>query len=158
MADNTMSTTSTVLTVVATTGERVRELPIRDGQLVFVHNRNRIAFDHKGKRTFYNQVEILSTEYDRSLIESPMDGYYFCVDSAIFYEYADGNWIARTKNSEEAVFIGDEYPSLGQLSGKLYVNKSAKEIAVWEEDKNEYLVVSNHTAEITEEDILSLFE
>lgn len=157
MAGNTTSTTSTVLSVIGTTGERVRQLPISDGQLVFIHNRNKLAFDFKGKRTFYNQVEILETEFDRSSIEVPIDGYYFCVDSATLYEYKDSAWHVRVAPAEGAVFICEEYPSLGQLSSKLYVNKKEREIAIWEEETKEYLVVSNHTGEISEQDILSLF-
>jgi len=157
VADNTMSNTSTVLSVIGTTGERVRELPISDGQLVFIHNRKKIAFDFKGTRTFYNQVEILETEYERSQITSPVDGYYFCIDSAILYEYKDSSWNARITPSENAVFICEEYPTLGQLTGKLYVNTSEREIAIWKEDTKEYFAVSNHTEDATDEDIMALF-
>ena len=155
--DNTMSNTFTGLSVIGTTGERVRELPISDGQLVFIHNRNRIAFDFKGKRTFYNQVEILSTESERTSIVSPMDGYYFCIDSAIFYEYANGEWSIKVKPADGAVIICDEYPELGQLTGKLYVNKTEREISIWDEERNEYFAVSNHTQDATDEDINNLF-
>ena len=155
--DNTMSNTFTGLSVIGTTGERVRELPISDGQLVFIHNRNRIAFDFKGKRTFYNQVEILSTESERASIVSPMDGYYFCIDSAVFYEYANGEWNVRVRPADGAVIICDEYPELGQLSGKLYVNKKQREIAIWDEANNKYYAVSNHTQDATDEDIMNLF-
>lgn len=158
MADNTLSNTSTGLSVVATTGERVRKLPIVDNQLVFIHNRSKIAFDFKGKRTFYNQVEILSTEADRSSIENPVDGYYFCVDSAIFYEFVNGEWEVRVKPADDVVIIGDEYPTLGQLSGKLYVNKTEREIAIWDADNSEYFAVSNHTEDATDEDIENLFK
>lgn len=160
MADNTSVVTNevdTVLSVVGTTGERVRELPISDGQLVFVHNRNRIAFDFKGKRTFYNQVEVLETEFDRSSIEIPINGYYFCIDSATLYKYEDGSWTVRIAPAEGAVFICDEYPQLGQLSGKLYVSKNEREIAIWDENSKEYYAVSNYSGEISEDDILSLF-
>lgn len=152
-----MSNTSTVLSVIGTTGERVRELPIADGQLVFIHNRNRIAFDFKGTRTFYNQVEVLESESDRSAIVTPVDGYYFCIDSAIFYEYKDNTWTARVTPAEGAVVISDEYPTLGQLSGKLYVNKTAREIAIWDDENSEYYAVSNHTEDATDEDIDGLF-
>ena len=51
MADNN---TNPILSVCATTGERVKELTIKDGQLIFVQDKHRIALDFNGKRTFYN--------------------------------------------------------------------------------------------------------
>lgn len=39
--------------IVATNSDRVDELGIKDGQLVFVQDKERIAFDFNGKRVFY---------------------------------------------------------------------------------------------------------
>jgi len=54
--------TATILSVCATTDERVGQLPIKNGQLVFVQDKHRIALDFAGKRRFYNQIEELTTE------------------------------------------------------------------------------------------------
>ena len=53
-------TTSTkpVLSVCATTASKVKDLTIKDGQLVFVHDTGKIALDFNGKRVFYNQIII----------------------------------------------------------------------------------------------------
>ena len=62
MAD---TTTKQWLTVVATTSDRIKDLVIKNGQLVFCHDAGVIAFDYKGKRTFYNQIIELETEQER---------------------------------------------------------------------------------------------
>jgi len=148
--------TQAILSVCATTGGRVKELPIKNGQLVFVQDKHRIALDFNDKRTFYNQITELETEQERISILAPISGmYYFVIETAVLWTY-QGKWIQITSRPEEIVFIGTEMPELGQ-SKTLYVDKSNKEISVWDEGTNSYIVVSDYTNEITESDIEALF-
>lgn len=159
MAD--MTNTSSYLAVVATTTERIKELPIKAGQLIFARDEkygfHRIAFDRVDGRIFYNQITVLESEYERATLSSPTVGYYFVVGSACLYKYQDEKWEKLTKEPDEIVFIGVELPELGQES-TLYVNKKEKEISVWVEETGEYITVANCTNEITDEDIESLFK
>ena len=147
---------NTVMSLVATSSSRIRELVIKDGQLIFIQDLGRIAFDFKGKRVFYNQIVELETEADRQELESPLDGYYFVIDSACLWFYKDG-WTQITEKPQNIVFIGVELPQLGQ-QGKLYVDTDDREISVWDEETDSYIVVSNYTAEVTDADIESLFD
>ena len=147
-------------TVIATTSDRVKDLVIKNGQLVFIQDKGRIAFDFKGKRTFYNQITELNTEYERSSLESPSSGYYFVIESATLWSYQD-EWIQITTPPEDIVFIGTELPSLGKEQ-TLYVDKDDKQISVWDEATNEYIVVADKSDEVeintvTEGDISALF-
>ena len=144
-----------VMSLVATSSSRIRELPIKDGQLIFVQDLGRIAFDFKGKRVFYNQIVELETEADRTELESPLDGYYFIIDSACLWFYKDG-WTQITEKPDDILFIGVELPQLGQ-QGKLYIDTDDREISVWDEETDTYITVSNYTAEVTNADIESLF-
>ena len=54
-----------ILSVIATVGSKLKELPIADGQLIFLHDKQRIALDIEGKRKFYNQIHELDTETAR---------------------------------------------------------------------------------------------
>ena len=54
-----------VLSVIATTGSRMKDLVIKNNQLIFIQDLGRIAFDFKGKRVFYNQIVELNSETDR---------------------------------------------------------------------------------------------
>lgn len=153
MAD---TTTKSVMSLIATTSSRIRELVIKDGQLIFIQDLGRIAFDFKGQRVFYNQIVELDTEAERQTLESPLDGYYFVIDSACLWFYKSG-WIQITEKPQEVLFIGTELPQLGQ-QGKLYVDTDDREISIWDEETDKYIKVSNFTEEASDSDIESLFE
>lgn len=152
------TTTKSVMSLIATSSARIRDLVIKDGQLIFIQDLGRIAFDFKGKRVFYNQIVELATEVERLTLDSPLSGYYFVIDTGVLWFYKDEEWIQITEKPEEVVLIGVELPELGQAKeGKLYVNKADREIAVFDSASNNYIVVSDYTNEVTDEDIDSLF-
>lgn len=155
MAD---TTTKSVMSLVATSSSRIRDLIIKNGQLIFIQDLGRIAFDFKGKRVFYNQIVEIESEADRLALEQPLDGYYFVIDSACLYYYKSG-WIQITEKPKEIVFVGIELPQLGQAN-KIYANttEGAENISVWSEELQSYVVVADKTQEISEDDILSLFD
>lgn len=142
-------------TIVATTSDRVKDLIVKNGQLIFIRDKGRIAFDFKGERVFYNQITELDTEHERSVLSTPKNGYYFVIETAVLWFY-NGEWVQVTTPPEDIVFIGVELPELGQAK-TLYVDKDDKEISVWDEESDKYIVVSNYTEEVSEEDIESLF-
>lgn len=148
------------LNVVATTSDRVKDLVIKNGQLIFVQDKGRIAFDFKDKRVFYNQITELDTEQERISLSSPANGYYFVTETAVLWFY-NNEWVQITTPPRDVVFIGVELPELGQArTGTLYVNKAEKEISVWDEENNEYVVVADKTEDVgsvTIDDINSLF-
>ena len=150
-------TTKSIMSLVATSSSRIRDLVIKDGQLIFIQDIGRIAFDFKGKRVFYNQIVELETEADRLALEQPLGGYYFVIDTACLWMYKNG-WIQITDRPEEILFIGVELPQLGQAN-KLYVDTTdgAEGISVWCEEINGYKVVANRTYSMTKEDVIALF-
>lgn len=152
MADSTINT---ILSVCATTSGRVKDLPIKDGQLIFIQDKCRIAFDFKGQRKFYNQIDILETDKERAELESPEEKYYFVIDTAVLWKYSDG-WVQLTTQPEEVLFIGTELPELGSEK-TVYVDKTEREISVWDESTQSYIAVANYTNEVTDEDIRNLF-
>lgn len=151
-----MAETKKILSICATTSDRVSDLVIKDGQLIFVHDLGRLALDYKGKRTFYNQVIELDTDIERTNLENPVNGkYYFVINTAVFWRYFNG-WQQLTSSPEEVLFIGTELPELGQAN-KIYVDKDDKEISVWDEEAEVYVPVANYTESISEETIKTLF-
>lgn len=151
----TTSGASGGLKVIATSSSRIKDLIIRDNQLIFIRDKGRIAFDSQGKRTFYNQIVELETEADRLALVNPISGYYFVIGSACLWYFKDG-WIPITEKPEEILFVGVELPELGQ-EGKIYVDIDDKEISVWNDETDEYIKVSNYTEEVSVDDIESLF-
>ena len=141
--------------VIATTSSRIRDLVIKDGQLIFIQDVGRIAFDFKGKRVFYNQIVELNTEDERKSLESPLSGYYFVIGTSVLWRY-DSEWIQITSTPQEVIFIGVELPELGQ-ENKIYVNKAEQTISVWDNKTKQYITVATCTEDATEEDIENLF-
>ena len=148
--------TSGGLKVIATSSSRIRDLVIKNGQLIFIQDLKRIAFDFNNNRVFYNQITELDTEADRSALENPLNGYYFVIGSAVLWYYKDG-WTQITEKPQDVVFIGVELPELGQ-EGKLYIDTDDREISVWDEETDKYIAVSNYTEEVTNADIEALFD
>lgn len=153
MAD---TTTKSVFKLVATTSSKIRNLTIADGQLVFLYDIGRIAFDYKGTRVFYNQIVELESEAVRQSLENPLDGYYFVVGTGVLWAYKSG-WTQLTGRPENIEFIDVELPELGQ-EDKLYVNKTEQNISVWDDITNQYIPVANYTMDATLEDIEKMFE
>ena len=146
-----------MMSIIATTSERISELVIKNGQLIFVHDIGRIALDYNGKRTFYNQIIELSTEQER-LNTEPINGkYYFVIETGILWRYFN-EWKPITSNSDETVFIGNELPELGKV-GTIYADttENAECITVWDEEKQCYKVVADKTHSISKEEILAFF-
>ena len=133
------------MSVVVTTSEKLSSLLIQNGRLIFVKDKCRIAFDWNDKRTFYNQITELETDYERISMSSPFYGYYFVIETAILWRY-DNDWTQITSKPDDIVFIGAELPELGQAKEKtLYVDKTKKEISVYDKTANSYVVVANKT-------------
>lgn len=147
--------TSGGLKVIATSSFKIRDLVIRDNQLIFIRDLGRIAFDSQGKRVFYNQIVELETDVDRLALVNPISGYYFVISSAVLWRY-DNGWIQITDKPNEVAFIGVELPELGQ-ENKIYIDTDDKEISVWDEKNERYIAVSNYTEEATDEDIENFF-
>lgn len=148
-------TAKSILNLIATTSSRIRELPIKNGQLVFIRDLGRIAFDFKDKRVFYNQIVELESEAERTALENPLDGYYFVIGSGVLWLYKNG-WVQITERPENILFIGVELPQLGE-ENKLYVNKIEQDISVWDDETKQYIKVANYTKDVTNEDIENLF-
>ena len=157
MADTT-NTPKSILSVCATSSERVKDLVIKNGQLIFIQDTGRIAMDWKNKRIFYNQIEELETDLDRANLSNPVNGkFYFVIDTAVLWRYYNC-WVQVTSQPDEIIFFGTEMPELGKTN-TLYVNTDeGKEcISVWDNDTDTYKVVADRTHSISEEYIASLF-
>jgi hypothetical protein len=144
------------MSLVATSSSKIRQLTIKDGQLIFVQDLGRIALDFNGKRVFYNQIVELEGEAQRQSLIEPLDGYYFVVDEACLWFYKNG-WTQITGRPNEVLFVGVENPQLGSAN-KLYVDVDDKEISVWDETTGTYIAVANYTMEVSDSDIEGLFD
>lgn len=146
----------TILSAIATTGSKLSDITIKNGQLIFVYDKQKIALDYDGKRKFYNQIIIFETESERQTLLAPVSGlFYFVIDTAVLWTYQE-DWIPITTPPKEVIFIGVEFPSLG-VENTLYIDKSNKNISIWDSESQSYMVVAEKTEEIANEDIDKMF-
>lgn len=152
-----MTDKKNIMSVIATKSGRVKELPIVDGQLIFVQDVGRIALDFNGVRKFYNQITELDTEIDRQALTSPAVGYYFVIGTATLWFYKE-EWIQITGKPNKVVFVGTELPELGQEQ-TIYANitEGNEHISVWNEELQAYVIVADRTHAIISEDVIALF-
>lgn len=151
-----MADLNSIMSVVATTASRLPDLSIKNGQLIFVKDKQKIALDLEDKRVFYNQIVVLQTETERASLLAPISGlFYFVVENAVLWTY-EQHWIQITTPPEEIVFIGESIPELGN-NKTVYINPSTKTISVWDSDLEEYSVVADKTEPISDDEILQLF-
>lgn len=145
-----------ILSVIGTTANRLSDLPIKNGQLIFLQDRQRIALDFNDKRIFYNEITLLQTDKDRTNLEEPIPGsFYFVIETAVLWAY-ETHWMQLTTQPDDVLFIGISLPELGKAR-KIYVNTEKKNISVWDTDNSQYLIVADKTESVSTDDIDKLF-
>ena len=145
-----------ILSIIATNSNRLSDLAISDGQLIFIQDKSKIALDFNGKRKFYNDIEVVNTDQDRLDLTPENGRFYFVVGTAVLWFY-QSKWTQLTSVPESVLFIGTELPELELGSeNKLYINKNNRNISIW--DNGTYITVGEVTNSISNEDIDVLFK
>ena len=126
-----------------TVDSKLAQLPVRDGNLVFVTDTKRMYLDIKGNRLPYVDIQILSEETDRTSILAPTEGFYYVEETNVLWRYK-GSWKQVTPNNMTPLFFGDydSFPETGN-SGTLYVSDNAT--YKWDSIKSQYVCVANKT-------------
>lgn len=91
-----MEETKPIIDVISTTNSKLSNLPIKDGQLIFVHDSKKIALDYKNVRTVYEQIQVLEKESNRTELIAPINSFYFVAETSILWKYHNGQWIQLT--------------------------------------------------------------
>lgn len=114
-----------VLKVVSTTSERLGQLPVDYGQLIFVKDTRELYFDHNDNRVLYNQIIILETEEQRLGMRSPVTSFYFVKETGIIWRYENSKWTKLTNSpSEQIEFLPyDSFPIIGKAN-ILYIDET----------------------------------
>lgn len=145
-----------IISVVGTVGSKLQDLPIKEAQLIFVTDKGKIALDLNGKRKFYNEITVIETEQERVELIAPINGcFYFVLNTAVLWFYSD-SWVQITTQPSEVLFIGTELPELGS-ENKLYVDKSKRNISVWDDSVNGYISVGEVTESVSNSEIDKIF-
>lgn len=124
----------------STLDAKLTNIPVVDGNLIFVRDKRKIYMDAKGERTEYSSVITLVTEAQRVAMVSPVEGIYFVKETNILWSYST-RWHKLTSAPETiTIFVDSEkdLPEIGQ-NNVLYITDSS--IYKWK--GSEYLNLSN---------------
>lgn len=126
-----------------TTQSKLAQLPVSDGNLIFVTDTKKMYLDINGNRLGYQDIQVLSTETDRTSILAPIEGFYYIEETNILWRYKEG-WKKVTPDNLSPLFFGayEDFPPTGN-SNVLYISDDAT--YKWDSLTSTYICVSNKT-------------
>ena len=151
-----MADMSPKFTACVTTGSKASQLPIKNGQLIFVKDKQEIWFDFNDKRVHYIDIIVLNTEQERVSLLAPITNkFYYVEETYVLWRRTPSGWMQITMPPQDIMYIGEELPESG-VANKLYINTIKKEISIWGGDS--YNIVSNKSESIPEEELEQIFK
>lgn len=126
-----------------TTQSKLAQLPVSDGNLIFVTDTKKMYLDINGNRLGYQDIQVLPTETDRTSILAPIEGFYYIEETNILWRYKEG-WKKVTPDNLSPLFFGayEDFPPTGN-SNVLYISDDAT--YKWDSLTSTYICVSNKT-------------
>ena len=123
---------------IATTSEKIKDISIISGQLIFSRDDRIIYLDAGTERTSFQQIITLFNEETRQNLSSPLQGFYFVMDTKVLWNYDGTKWNQITDKPKENVIFTDRdnFPLAGE-ENVLYVDN--KSIYRWDKETNDYL-------------------
>lgn len=128
--------------IVYTTSEKLPELDVVNGQIIFEEDTHTIYMDMKGKRTSYSTIYVFSTESERINYSDPLFGFYFVEETNIVWRYKN-KWIQVTGSPSSVLYFGDvpnNFPIEGQ-EGILYCSDNG--VYKWDPYNKIYHLIAN---------------
>lgn len=123
---------------IATNKNKVSDIAVTNGQIIFSRDERVIYLDAENERTAFQQIIILSTEAQRKSLVSPVEGFYFVEDTAILWNLRSGYWTPLNQKPDEQI-IFDDMPVKGKAE-RLYVNDGV--IYQWDTTLKTYVQVN----------------
>ena len=131
-----------ILKAISTVDSKLSTLDQQDGQLIFCKDTRRILLDLNGIRTAYEQITIINTESQRTEMLSPINGFYFVLDTHILWRYS-GEWIQITTYPAEIIYIDESYlnfPPVGKPN-QMYIDITENAIYRWDDEETKYFCI-----------------
>lgn len=131
-------TTTPILSVSTTLNSKLPDLPVKNGQLTFVRDKQTIVLDFEGKRTIYNQIEELATEETRTSLLAPVTGrYYFVMDPPVLWRYQNDGWVQITTPPNDLKTV--------EQASKDYTDTVSKRVTGSVDDNGNYIIMFDET-------------
>lgn len=133
--------TAPILKVYTTTSDKLNDLLVIDGQLIFVSDTKTIYLDNNGIRLSYDIIQVLETDQDRIDIKNPKEGFYFVEESAILWRYKT-KWIQLTPNDVPHIILTEKYIDLPTIGEKDILYSTENTIYIWDNINKKYISIA----------------
>ena len=127
-----------ILKGIYTVQSKLADLPVKNGQLIFASDTNRICLDFKDKRVIYEQIVTLETDEERSSMLAPSDLFYFVKDTSILWRYTGGQWVQLTTNPAIHIQYGDSTSDFPVVGKEFVLYISNDNIYRWDDTSTSY--------------------
>jgi len=131
-----------------TSAEKVSDINISKGNLIFVEDEHTIYLDNDNERVAYQQIMYLQTDEQRVDMTSRLvTGFYFVLSTNILWRLdRDKHWIQITETPEQLIVYGTlaTFPRPGKL-GVIY--ETDTKLYHWSPDDNTYVDFCSATPE-----------
>lgn len=127
---------------IATTSEKIKDIQVQSGQLIFSRD-DRVIYLDTDVRTSFQQIITLVSEEVRQKLTSPVQGFYFIKDTKTLWNYDGSVWSQLSSEPKENIVFGDysTFPQVGE-EGVLYVDKT--KFYQWDADTQAYYAMSEN--------------
>lgn len=124
---------------IATTSDKMNDIDIVSGQLIFSRD-DRVIYLDTDVRTSFQQIITVVNEQTRQELVSPVNGFYFIEDTKTLWRYNNSQWQQVTEPPKENLVFAEKnnFPIKGQ-ENVLYVDKNT--IYTWDSENNVYIEV-----------------
>ena len=129
--------------LIYTSANRLNELPIKDGQIIWVPNDNTLCLDMHNYRFTYKTIRTFPTEEARLNDTLSQEGFYYVEDTNIIWrKTSGGTWRQITSSGEPIVYGKTEevFPSVGSSNTLYYTDHG---IYNWKSQSNKYNLIAN---------------
>ena len=133
---------------IATTSDKMQDIGVTSGQLIFSRDDRIIYLDAGTERTSFQQIISVVDEETRQNLISPVRGFYFVEEEKTLWKYDKNSiWTQITEPPKEnLVFLSREnFPETG-VENVLYVDK--KTIYQWDNSTQDYIAMGASATEL----------
>jgi hypothetical protein len=118
---------------IATTSDKLNDIAVKSGQLIFCTDKRAIYLDTDSRHSFQTIINVYD-DATRRAIEHPLEGYYYTRMENVLWSYF-GEWVQITGQDSSLVFADGNLPQEG-VENKLYVDN--ENIYRWNSTNQEY--------------------
>ena len=123
---------------IATNSDKIKTLPLQQGQLIFSRD-DRVIYLDSDVRTEFTTFIVLDTEEERTNLISQVNGFYFIEETKILWRHINKEWFPLNEKPRQSI-VFDEKPTTG-VKDTLYVVND--KIYRWEPTQNKYIIVGD---------------